>query len=180
MGSKVILGNLLVFPIENALLYVEPLYIRAENGQLPELQRVIAAYSDKIMMGNDLTSTLAALFSAPLETPSPTIARASSAAAQAVTVAGANGTAKPPVGVKATSPAPACIATAPWRRSGPATGPSSGLRCSSSARNWASRPIRLIISQSVCINQPARFARREGERGLPTDPMKRRVSEAQA
>ena len=35
MGSKVILGNLLVFPIENALLYVEPLYIRAENGQLP-------------------------------------------------------------------------------------------------------------------------------------------------
>ena len=100
MGSKVILGNLLVFPIENALLYVEPLYIRAENGQLPELQRVIAAYSDKIVMGNDLTSTLAALFSAPLETPSPTIAQASSAAAQAVTVAGANGTAKPPVGVK--------------------------------------------------------------------------------
>jgi uncharacterized membrane protein (UPF0182 family) len=99
MGSKVILGNLLVFPIENALLYVEPLYIRAENGQLPELQRVIAAYSDKIVMGNDLTSTLAALFSAPLETPPPTIAQASSAAAQAVTVAAANGT-KPPVGVK--------------------------------------------------------------------------------
>ena len=100
MGSKVILGNLLVFPIENALLYVEPLYIRAENGQLPELQRVIAAYSDKIVMGNDLTSTLAALFSAPLETPPPTIAQASSTAAQAVTVAAANGTAKPPVGVK--------------------------------------------------------------------------------
>ena len=100
MGSKVILGNLLVFPIENALLYVEPLYIRAENGQLPELQRVIAAYSDKIVMGNDLTSTLAALFSAPLETPPPTIVQASSTAAQAVTVAAANGTAKPPVGVK--------------------------------------------------------------------------------
>ena len=100
MGSKVILGNLLVFPIESALLYVEPLYIRAENGQLPELQRVIAAYSDKIVMGNDLTSTLAALFSAPLETPPPTIAQASSTAAQAVTVTAANGTAKPPVGVK--------------------------------------------------------------------------------
>jgi hypothetical protein len=97
MGSKVILGNLLVFPIENALLYVEPLYIRAENGQLPELQRVIAAHSDKIVMGNDLTSTLAALFSAPLETPPPTIAQASSAGAQAVTVTAANGTAKPPV-----------------------------------------------------------------------------------
>ncbi len=98
MGSKVILGNLLVFPIENALLYVEPLYIRAENGQLPELQRVIAAYSDRIVMGNDLGSALNALFSAPVETPPPTI---SSAAAQAVTTAMASGgTAKPPPAVK--------------------------------------------------------------------------------
>ena len=98
MGSKVILGNLLVFPIENALLYVEPLYIRAENGQLPELQRVIAAYSDRIVMGNDLGSTLNALFSAPVETPPPTI---SSAAAQAVTTAMASGgTAQSPPAVK--------------------------------------------------------------------------------
>jgi len=100
MGSKVILGNLLVFPIENALLYVEPLYIRAENGQLPELQRVIAAYSDKIVMGNDLTTTLAALFTAPVGIPPPTVARTSSAGAQTVTVATANGTAKPPPGVR--------------------------------------------------------------------------------
>src|SRR5207244_10725622 len=98
MGSKVILGNLLVFPIEDALLYVEPLYIRAENGQLPELQRVIAAYSDKIVMGNDLKSTLAALFSAPVETPPPTITQASSAA-PAVTVATVNGAARRPPGV---------------------------------------------------------------------------------
>ena len=98
MGSKVILGNLLVFPIENALLYVEPLYIRAENGQLPELQRVIAAYSDRIVMGNDLGSALNALFSAPVETPPPTI---SSVGAQAVTTAMASGgAAKPPPAVK--------------------------------------------------------------------------------
>jgi uncharacterized protein len=98
MGSKVILGNLLVFPIENALLYVEPLYIRAENGQLPELQRVIAAYSDRIVMGNDLGTALNALFSAPVETPPPTI---SSAGAQAVTTAMASGgAAKPPPAVK--------------------------------------------------------------------------------
>ena len=86
MGSKVILGNLLVFPIENALLYVEPLYIRAQSGQLPELQRVIAAYSDRIVMGNDLKSTLNALFTAPVEIPPPTI---SSTAAQAATRDGA-------------------------------------------------------------------------------------------
>jgi len=102
MGSKVILGNLLVFPIENALLYVEPLYIRAENGQLPELQRVIAAYSDRIVMGSNLGSALNALFSAPVEAPPPTISQASSSqassiGAQTVTIA----TAAPPPGAKA-------------------------------------------------------------------------------
>jgi uncharacterized protein len=62
MGSKVLLGNLLVIPIQDSLLYVEPLYIRAENGQLPELQRVIASYSDRVVMGDTLEGTLAALF----------------------------------------------------------------------------------------------------------------------
>jgi uncharacterized protein len=62
MGSRVILGNLLVIPIENSLLYVEPLYLRAENGQLPELQRVMASYSDRVVMNDDLELTLAALF----------------------------------------------------------------------------------------------------------------------
>ncbi|HUN58343.1 MAG TPA: UPF0182 family protein [Candidatus Binataceae bacterium] len=62
MGSKVILGNLLVFPIEDSLLYVEPLYIRAADGQLPELKRVIAAYGGRTVMGVDLPSTLASLF----------------------------------------------------------------------------------------------------------------------
>src|ERR1700737_259286 len=62
MGSKVILGNLLVIPIEDSLLYVEPLYIRAQNGQLPELQRVIASYGDQVVMGETLPATLASLF----------------------------------------------------------------------------------------------------------------------
>jgi uncharacterized protein len=43
MGSRVIRGNLLVVPIDNSILYVSPLYLRAETGQLPELKRVIAA-----------------------------------------------------------------------------------------------------------------------------------------
>ena len=75
MGSKVILGNLLVIPVQDSLLYVEPLFIRAENGQLPELQRVIASYSDRVVMGDTLDLTLASLFSnqAP---PAPTIAKA--------------------------------------------------------------------------------------------------------
>jgi uncharacterized membrane protein (UPF0182 family) len=74
MGSKVILGNLLVFPIADSLLYVEPLYIRAENGQLPELKRVLASYGDRTVMGTDIDSTLSALFKGS-ENPAPVIAK---------------------------------------------------------------------------------------------------------
>jgi uncharacterized protein len=62
MGSRVIRGNLLVVPIENSLLYVSPLYLRAESGQLPELKRVIAAYGDRVVMEETLPAALAALF----------------------------------------------------------------------------------------------------------------------
>ena len=77
MGSKVLLGNLLVIPIENSLLYVEPLYIRAQNGQLPELTKVIAAYGDKIVMADDLPASLAAIFKG-VAPPAPAAAPGSS------------------------------------------------------------------------------------------------------
>jgi uncharacterized protein len=64
MGSRVIRGTLLVIPIENSILYVSPLYLRAEHGQLPELQRVIAAYGDQVVMKETLAEALAALFDA--------------------------------------------------------------------------------------------------------------------
>jgi uncharacterized protein len=62
MGSRVIRGNLLVVPIDNSILYVTPLYLRAQSGQLPELKRVIAAYGDRVVMENTLPAALAALF----------------------------------------------------------------------------------------------------------------------
>ena len=62
MGSRVIRGNLLVIPIENSILYVSPLYLRAVQGQLPELKRVIAAYGDRVVMKETLPEALAALF----------------------------------------------------------------------------------------------------------------------
>ena len=62
MGSRVIRGNLLVVPIENSILYVSPLYLRAESGQLPELKRVIAGYGDRVVMEDTLPEALAALF----------------------------------------------------------------------------------------------------------------------
>ena len=66
MGSRVIRGNLLVIPIENSILYVSPLYLRAANGQIPELKRVIAAYGDRVVMEETLDAALAALFKEPL------------------------------------------------------------------------------------------------------------------
>ena len=62
MGSRVIRGHLLVVPIENSILYVTPLYLRAETGQLPELKRVIAAYGDRVVTEETLAQALAALF----------------------------------------------------------------------------------------------------------------------
>jgi uncharacterized membrane protein (UPF0182 family) len=81
MGSKVVFGNLIVIPIQDSLLYVEPLYIRAENGQLPELQRVIASYSDRVVMGETLESTLQALFIEAPAPPAPVLAKAVAPAA---------------------------------------------------------------------------------------------------
>jgi uncharacterized protein len=71
MGSRVVRGNLLVVPIANSILYVSPLYLRAETGQVPELKRVIAAYGDRVVMEETLTRALAALFgeSAPVSSP---------------------------------------------------------------------------------------------------------------
>jgi uncharacterized membrane protein (UPF0182 family) len=62
MGSRVIRGHLLVVPIDNSILYVSPLYLRAATGQVPELKRVIAAYGDRVVMEETLGAALAALF----------------------------------------------------------------------------------------------------------------------
>ena len=43
-GSQVVMGNLLVTPIEDSLLYVQPLYIQSDQTQLPQLKRVIVFY----------------------------------------------------------------------------------------------------------------------------------------
>lgn len=61
-GSQVIRGNLLVIPIGESLLYVEPLYLQAATGKIPELKRVILATSDRVIMAENLGLALAELF----------------------------------------------------------------------------------------------------------------------
>jgi hypothetical protein len=57
-GSSVNRGNLIVIPIDDALLYVEPIYLQAEASQMPELKRVVVAYKDRVVMADNLSTGL--------------------------------------------------------------------------------------------------------------------------
>lgn len=68
-GSTVIRGNLLAIPIDQSLLYVQPLYLAAEKGSLPELKRIITAYGNQIAMEENLDTALARLFGGAAREP---------------------------------------------------------------------------------------------------------------
>ncbi|HKZ74531.1 MAG TPA: UPF0182 family protein, partial [Steroidobacteraceae bacterium] len=97
-GSEVIQGTLLVIPIEESLVYIRPMYLRAANGRIPELKRVVVAYRNQIVMDETLDAALARLFPGlqgrrPAEQPRP------GAAAPAPTPApGGAATPGPPAG----------------------------------------------------------------------------------
>ena len=61
-GSSVIQGTLLVIPIEESLVYVRPLYLKADAGKIPELKRVIVGYEDSIAMERTLEGALQKIF----------------------------------------------------------------------------------------------------------------------
>ncbi|RLJ07233.1 MAG: UPF0182 family protein [Candidatus Aenigmatarchaeota archaeon] len=62
-GSGIIRGNILVIPVENSIIYVEPVYLKAtEKGTLPELKRVILAYGNRIVMKKTLGDALKEMF----------------------------------------------------------------------------------------------------------------------
>jgi uncharacterized membrane protein (UPF0182 family) len=64
-GSRVLTGNLLAIPIEQSLVYVQPLYLAAaEQGALPELRRVVVAYGNQIAMEPTLEAALGRIFGA--------------------------------------------------------------------------------------------------------------------
>jgi uncharacterized protein len=72
-GSQVIQGTLLVIPIEEALIYIRPLYLRAESGKIPELKRVIVAYENRIAMEVTLEESLARIFQARVPEAAPPV-----------------------------------------------------------------------------------------------------------
>jgi len=106
-GSNVIRGNLLVIPIGNSLLYVEPLYLQAANGKIPELQRVIVATADRVVMARNLGLALADLFGSDIVTRAGLTDLLASPAdladlAAAGAVAGSESSAMPPTATPST------------------------------------------------------------------------------
>jgi uncharacterized membrane protein (UPF0182 family) len=94
-GSQVIQGTLLVIPIKESLLYVRPLYLKASDGKIPELKRVIVAYQNQIVMADTLENALARIFgggdNAPARSQPPTTTSSSSSGSGASGgVSGAN------------------------------------------------------------------------------------------
>ncbi len=75
-GSRVIRGSLLVIPVEQSLIYVQPLYIAAQSGGVPELKRVIVAYGNSIAMEETLEKSLGAIFGRAIEEPAQTVSTA--------------------------------------------------------------------------------------------------------
>jgi uncharacterized membrane protein (UPF0182 family) len=68
-GSQVIWGTLMVIPIEESLIYVRPLYLRASGGRIPELTRVIVGYQNQIVMEETLEAGLARIFGGSISRP---------------------------------------------------------------------------------------------------------------
>jgi len=64
VGSDVIKGNMLVVPIEDSLLYVQPIYLAADTatGGIPQFKRVVASYDSRIEIGETLDQVLFQLF----------------------------------------------------------------------------------------------------------------------
>ncbi|MFC1982701.1 UPF0182 family protein, partial [Chloroflexota bacterium] len=74
-GSRVIRGNLLLIPLGKSILYVEPVFLEAETGGIPELKRVIVVAGDQIAMEPTLKESIAAVFGveAPPDEPKPPV-----------------------------------------------------------------------------------------------------------
>lgn len=88
-GSTVIRGTLLVTPVLHSVLYIEPLYLAAEQGGgLPQLKRVIVAYSDRVVMESTLDTALTEVFGGNVSTSTQAAATGTASQAAQATEAG--------------------------------------------------------------------------------------------
>ena len=188
-GSEVIQGTLMVIPIEESLLYVRPMYLRAQAGRIPELTRVIVAYQNSIVMERTLDAGLARLFSPEAVAARKVATEDFQQAADRQRRRAGEGSgrdarrhrrpASPAPGPGAPGRAAARSAARPRRRpptsapsprSAPATGPPTAPRSPGSGRSSSgSAPGRRAESPA----RGARTARLSRPRGLPSTVLRR-------
>jgi uncharacterized membrane protein (UPF0182 family) len=81
-GSKVIKGNLIVIPLQDSIIYLQPIYLQSTNSKFPQLQKVVLASSTVVVWGNTLQESINLLLQgstgggggpspSPTPTPSP-------------------------------------------------------------------------------------------------------------
>ncbi len=88
-GSTVMRGNMMTIPIEDAIIYVEPIYIQASGGEnnLPEIKKVIVSYKNSIVMADTLADALGQIFSGDTGTGNAETTATSTTGASAATLA---------------------------------------------------------------------------------------------
>ncbi|NPV89341.1 MAG: UPF0182 family protein [Firmicutes bacterium] len=72
-GSSTFRGNIMVIPIEHSIIYVEPLYLQADQSRLPELRRVVVVYGDQVVMDKTLEAALEMIFKEVKPPPAPPV-----------------------------------------------------------------------------------------------------------
>jgi uncharacterized protein len=70
-GSTVILGNLLTVPIEDSLLYVQPIFVQASQGAIPELRRVPVFFNNQLGYTANLADSIDQVLGRTTEGPPP-------------------------------------------------------------------------------------------------------------
>jgi uncharacterized membrane protein (UPF0182 family) len=65
-GSQVLLGNVLMIPIDQSLLYIRPLYVQSSRNPLPEFKKIIVVYGNQAAMEDSLGQALTDLFGSPV------------------------------------------------------------------------------------------------------------------
>jgi uncharacterized membrane protein (UPF0182 family) len=113
-GSQVLRGNLLSVPIDGSFLYVEPLYIQATGGKIPELKRVIVATQKDVGYGSSLEDALGDLFGASVAALAPPVEGTGVSATSASATPGSV-TATQPVTARAETPPTAATNAEPAR-----------------------------------------------------------------
>jgi len=74
-GSKIMLGDISILPIDNSLLYIEPLYLRASGkNSIPEMKRVVVSYGDRTVLAENISLALEQLFNVSEVKPQNVIA----------------------------------------------------------------------------------------------------------